>query len=665
MGDLVSLGRQLDIECYNFSDTTPVRAGTGWTTDATHYVRVFAHDNHHGRWGGWDGAIFNTYRLEVSSTNAFVLATGVGQPQYTVVEGISTRLASGSFDGLTLGANNVARRCIVDSSFVGIRTGTTATIESCLALGPRPFNSLSGLTALDCTGEVTSGIATAFDALSGDMLVKNCLASGGRGFGALTFNAGCISCASSETHIPTSGTGHRASQTFTFVDDSGYLGDYHLAAADVGARGFGTDLSATITLDIDSLGIDAPWNIGADQGLNTGTVPIALTLAATGTATGGSPTGTGSLAVAPSLAGVGQQRHTGTGSVAVALSLAGTGLRGDIGSASVAVALSLNGSAQQRHTATGSESLALTLSGTSQQQHTATGTANVTLSLSGSGTVTAAGAGTTGTGDVAISLTLAGTSQQQHSATGNAGVALSLNGTGTVASNNITGTGNVDVALTLDGTADTPSSQTVASFGGIFRKPAPKQRIEGNGSVAVALETKGRASAGFYEPLPVPVVTPPSIDGTGRIGIGLSVRGFVGTHVEPDAVSDVPLVVVAQPEHPETVDPLVEILGGVPVTLGLSGVATNIPPRSPSPSRRPVVASTPSDEPPESVASAVPIVAPTPRIGADGVLALSLGLRGRGSTRTRYDQPIPPNEPATFDDDIAIIAALYLDYINS
>lgn len=62
------------------------------------------------------------------------------------------------------------------------------------------------------------------------------------------------------------GTNSRVNQTFTFVDPVN--GDYHLAATDTGAKGFGVNLSADANYaysdDIDNQNRADPWDIGAD-----------------------------------------------------------------------------------------------------------------------------------------------------------------------------------------------------------------------------------------------------------------------------------------------------------------------------------------------------------------------------------------------------------------
>ncbi len=74
-------------------------------------------------------------------------------------------------------------------------------------------------------------------------------------------------CASNQPDESLPGTGHRYSQTFSFVNAAG--GDYHLQSTDAGAKDFGTDLSADTVYDFDD-DIDGDvrtgsWDIGFDE----------------------------------------------------------------------------------------------------------------------------------------------------------------------------------------------------------------------------------------------------------------------------------------------------------------------------------------------------------------------------------------------------------------
>jgi len=85
------------------------------------------------------------------------------------------------------------------------------------------------------------------------------------------------------------GTGNRISQTFTFSDTV-----YHLDSTDTGALGYGNDLSATFTVDIDNE-TRSGWSIGADDG-PADTMELDGTLA-------GSATLSGTASVARNVAG--------------------------------------------------------------------------------------------------------------------------------------------------------------------------------------------------------------------------------------------------------------------------------------------------------------------------------------------------------------------------
>jgi hypothetical protein len=202
-------------------------------------------------------------------------------------------------------------------------------------------------------------------------------------------------------------------------------------------------------------------------------------------------TGTGSLAVAPSLSGTSRQQAHGTGSLAVAPSLAAAGKSTARGSGSLVVA---------------KPTLAATGQGTAQ------GTGSLVVALGLSGTAP-------DIGDLTIATpTLAGTGQQVHIGTASLAVAPSLtavgqgagSGTGSLAVpipalaatglRGICGTGSLDVDYlrSLDG----------SSFGSIL----------GTGSLVVSVPAPAAAgtTSTATGSLAVPV---PTFAGTGQVGI--------------------------------------------------------------------------------------------------------------------------------------------------
>lgn len=136
----------------------------------------------------------------------------------------------------------------------------------CLAKGneTRGFGLVTASITGYCYNCTSVGNADGFLFTTGTALVcKNCLAHGSSGSdfnGSITMT----NCASEDATA--SGTGARASQTFTFVNAGS--NDYHLSASDAGAKGFGTDLSGDATYafddDIDRTTISGSWNIGMD-----------------------------------------------------------------------------------------------------------------------------------------------------------------------------------------------------------------------------------------------------------------------------------------------------------------------------------------------------------------------------------------------------------------
>jgi hypothetical protein len=105
---------------------------------------------------------------------------------------------------------------------------------------------------------------------AGGMRAKNCLEyNNTTGFGG-TYHASSTNNASEDATAP--GSSARTSQTFTFV--AAGSGDFHLDAADAGARDFGADLSADASFpfgdDFDGVARSGTWDIGADEHVAAG-----------------------------------------------------------------------------------------------------------------------------------------------------------------------------------------------------------------------------------------------------------------------------------------------------------------------------------------------------------------------------------------------------------
>lgn len=271
-GDLVALDRQLDVECYSFSDTTQLVID-GWTTDATRYIRFYtpAAERHDGKWN------VNKYRLETTAANNCL-------EDYTVFEGLQISMnASGSFRyALNLvGASNNMQGGLVDSCIVksigsatdsrGIRilsNSVATTVRNTLVYDFNTTGSIgissSATTAKNILQNCTVANCTiGYDTGYLDTIAENCLSAGNTtAFGTSSnWYTGTRYNSSSTATVP--GTNGRTSQTFTFVDEPN--DDYHLGGADSGARDYGVDLSASFTVDIDGVTRSGTWDIGADE----------------------------------------------------------------------------------------------------------------------------------------------------------------------------------------------------------------------------------------------------------------------------------------------------------------------------------------------------------------------------------------------------------------
>lgn len=150
----------------------------------------------------------------------------------------------------------------------------TVKIRNNLLVGTTPSNTGNGIsiwndntgnnvqldsnTVIGMKGTGIAGNAT-YSSTARDNLVKT---SSGTCFGS-----GLTQSYNASSDGTASGTGSRASQTFTFTNEGS--GDYSLSASDAGARTYGTDLSGDannpFSTDIRQQARGAVWDIGAYQ----------------------------------------------------------------------------------------------------------------------------------------------------------------------------------------------------------------------------------------------------------------------------------------------------------------------------------------------------------------------------------------------------------------
>lgn len=314
-GNLVTADEVRQAECYAFQDTTQVNF-SGWTTDATRYVRVYtpSAERHDGK--------YNTsrYRNEVTAGgNFFNLFENTAL--FARFEGLqfqltaANRVACIGFYGNANGTSDVRlTECIIK----GILTGTT-TADGVLQAFVQSKSVTANCIAYDFDLTVSRGFRTEAAADDGAFVynntAQNCAAGFSTGFqDSIAKNNIAYSCSAGYSGTWGTGTSYNLSgpstsdapgtnglnaTTVTFVDAAN--DDFHLASGDTGAKDAGTDLSAdgnyAFSIDIDGQTRSGTWDRGADEFVVT-TTDTAFSFPASGVATfGGVSVATASFSI--------------------------------------------------------------------------------------------------------------------------------------------------------------------------------------------------------------------------------------------------------------------------------------------------------------------------------------------------------------------------------
>jgi hypothetical protein len=271
-GDLVSLDRQLDIECYSMLDTTAVVVD-GSITDSTRYIRIYtpSSQRHAGKWGAVG------YRLEAAATASYVLNISdnhvwvVGLQIYQTATAQRSAVSTAGVAGI---GNILIAECLLRTASTNatvsrgstlIHPSGTLSIHNSVIYGS-PIEAgiyCNGgtLEADNCTivGNATYGVVRT----SGTVTLRNCY-SGGNGTDAYSGTMSLTTCAHDTATIFTGSAASIAHSTTNFANVTGGSEDYHLVSGSA-LIGAGADLSGTFTTDIDGTARSAPWDIGADQ----------------------------------------------------------------------------------------------------------------------------------------------------------------------------------------------------------------------------------------------------------------------------------------------------------------------------------------------------------------------------------------------------------------
>lgn len=292
--DLVAGAAILHVECSvfagNAADTTECRI-IGFTTDATHYVRVYAAA------ASVAGASWSDTKYRIAVANPAVAVLWVSQ-EYTRIEGLQIRkTASNANDQMLLQISAVGT-CTVYVSGCLIRniptdafrapniwvvdTDVTAYIWNCIGYGSPDVvsNYASGMyveigTAFVYSCTLIGGWVGLIVGAGASVTAKNTYAAetSTDGSAAGFVNGGTLSmtnCASSDaTAAGTAPQTNIAVNTTNFTNVTPGSEDWHIptgsALKDVGTNTSGEGAPLNFTTDIDGQARTGTWDIGADS----------------------------------------------------------------------------------------------------------------------------------------------------------------------------------------------------------------------------------------------------------------------------------------------------------------------------------------------------------------------------------------------------------------
>lgn len=284
--NLVSLDRQLTIECYAMQDTSAVLFDrTAWTTDAARYILVTAPpaERH--------GGVYTTskYRLEVNNAHPIQVHHGV----FITIEWLQIHLSAGAdkrviyLGGPTHSASNITIRnnIIRTNTFQNYQGAIHASYTGNSGTNVYIYNNLiyggTGAQAWGFQADIPGSyylwnntVANFYGGLNrtgnASVVARNNLLSVTTTAGSGTFAAGTNYNATNRSVMSYTVTGggnanDRVSQTFTFANAGS--SDWHLAETDTGAkdRGMNDPSTGVFGYDIDGEPRYGSWDIGADE----------------------------------------------------------------------------------------------------------------------------------------------------------------------------------------------------------------------------------------------------------------------------------------------------------------------------------------------------------------------------------------------------------------
>lgn len=260
------------------ADTTAVTI-SGWTTDATRYIKIWTDQaetyRHDGKW--------NVAKYRIAPTGSTVITVGVANVK---IYGLQINPnGSGTYHGIYSSGNNLTvAYCIIKGSG-SVTTGTGLWHD---AYGTNYFYNI---VVYGFTTDYVAGI----NGGSGTCYVYNVTSHGNyRSFaGSSAICVNCIASSpaenafqgvsassdynSSSTGTASGGAHDLVNQTFSFVNSTT---DFHLQSGDTGAKdhGLSDPGSGLFSDDIDGQTRTGTWDIGADEYVAAGSTPIECTL---------------------------------------------------------------------------------------------------------------------------------------------------------------------------------------------------------------------------------------------------------------------------------------------------------------------------------------------------------------------------------------------------
>ena len=261
-------------------DTSPVTID-GWTTDATHYIRIYTapEARHNGAWNT------GKYRLETTSADNSILM----KERYVRIEGLQIKIGAANYSGIRIDNSLASMSGDIHISSNIIRSGGSGGIKGIVngAFPVSPFLKIWNNIVYDfTTSYAIYGTVGWYSAVFNNTLynswtcffvyndgnpsigtMKNNITQNCIGFELNSGGWNALSNYNISSDNTAPGVNSKRSTTVSFIDAAN--SDFHLASSDTAAKNAGADLNADANLkfikDIEGDSRRGLWDIGADE----------------------------------------------------------------------------------------------------------------------------------------------------------------------------------------------------------------------------------------------------------------------------------------------------------------------------------------------------------------------------------------------------------------